>query len=95
MKALSAAIALALCVGIGNPAPAAAQDWLGSHLQAQRHDNLRRHQQRIRQQRLGQNGRGLSAHQRACAQRYRSYNPRTDRYVVRPGVTAPCRLQGK
>lgn len=94
MKALSAAIALALCIGIGSPAPAVAQDWLGSHLQAQRHDNLRRHQQRIRQQRLAaQGGRDLSAHQRACAQRYRSYNPRTDRYVVRPGVTAPCRIK--
>ncbi|MDQ8758144.1 BA14K family protein [Sphingosinicella sp. LHD-64] len=92
MKALFAAIALALCVGIGSPAPAAAQDWLGSHLQAQRHDNLRRHQQRIREQRQARSGRGLSAHQKACARRYRSYNPRTDRYTVRPGVTARCRL---
>ncbi|MDO9609005.1 MAG: BA14K family protein [Brevundimonas sp.] len=32
------------------------------------------------------------AHVRACQQRYRSYNPRTDRYVPRIGQTAICRL---
>lgn len=32
------------------------------------------------------------AHVRACQQRYRSYNPRTDRYVPRAGRTAICRL---
>ena len=31
-------------------------------------------------------------HVRACSQRYRSYNPRTDTYVVRRGRTAVCRL---
>lgn len=31
-------------------------------------------------------------HVRACQQRYRSYNARTDRYVVRAGQTALCRL---
>ena len=31
-------------------------------------------------------------HVRACQQRYRSYNPRTDRFVPRPGQTAICRL---
>jgi Ni/Co efflux regulator RcnB len=31
-------------------------------------------------------------HVRACQQRYRSYNPSTDRYVVRRGETAVCRL---
>jgi len=31
-------------------------------------------------------------HVRACSQRYRSYNPRTDTYVVRRGRTAMCRL---
>ena len=31
-------------------------------------------------------------HVRACQQRYRSYNPRTDTFVVRRGVTARCRL---
>ncbi len=31
-------------------------------------------------------------HVRACQQRYRSYNPSTDRYVVRRGQTAVCRL---
>jgi len=33
-----------------------------------------------------------SRHVRACQQRYRSYNPRTDRYVVRRGVTRRCTL---
>ncbi|NBB64748.1 hypothetical protein GVN18_36440 [Pseudomonas sp. ODNR1LW] len=32
------------------------------------------------------------AHVRACQQRYRSYNPRTDRYTVRAGRTAICTL---
>ena len=32
------------------------------------------------------------AHVHACQQRYRSYNPRTDRYVPRAGQTAICRL---
>lgn len=31
-------------------------------------------------------------HVRACQQRYRSYNPSTDRYTVRRGQTALCRL---
>lgn len=31
-------------------------------------------------------------HVRACQQRYRTYNPATDRYVVRRGQTAICRL---
>jgi hypothetical protein len=31
-------------------------------------------------------------HVRACFDRYRTYNPRTDTYVVRRGVTARCRL---
>ncbi|HEX8471417.1 MAG TPA: BA14K family protein [Brevundimonas sp.] len=31
-------------------------------------------------------------HVRACSQRYRSYNPRTDTFVVRRGVAARCRL---
>lgn len=31
-------------------------------------------------------------HVRACQQRYRSYNPATDRYTVRRGQTAICRL---
>lgn len=31
-------------------------------------------------------------HVRACQQRYRSYNPSTDRYTVRRGQTAVCRL---
>ncbi|MBN9319111.1 MAG: BA14K family protein [Caulobacterales bacterium] len=35
---------------------------------------------------------GWNLHVRACFARYRSYNPRTDSYVVRRGVTARCRL---
>ncbi|MFT4251861.1 MAG: BA14K family protein [Caulobacter sp.] len=31
-------------------------------------------------------------HVRACQQRYRSYNPRTDTYRVRPGVYRRCLL---
>ncbi len=31
-------------------------------------------------------------HVRACSQRYRSYNSRTDTYTVRRGVYARCRL---
>ena len=31
-------------------------------------------------------------HVRACQMRYRSYNPRTDTYVVRRGRMAQCRL---
>ncbi|MDB5421669.1 MAG: hypothetical protein JWR59_1616 [Brevundimonas sp.] len=31
-------------------------------------------------------------HVRACSQRYRSYNPRTDTFVVSRGRTAICRL---
>ena len=31
-------------------------------------------------------------HARACSQRYRSYNAATDRYTVRRGQTAVCRL---
>lgn len=72
------------------PVPAAAQ-FLGSHLEAQRYDNLRRHQQRIAKKRAEQR-RTLTPRQRACAARHRSYNPRTDRYTIRPGVTARCRI---
>lgn len=31
-------------------------------------------------------------HVRACQQRYKTYNPRTDTYVPRRGQTARCRL---
>lgn len=75
---------------MGAPAPASAQ-FLESHLQAQRYDNLRRHQQRIAKKRA-QERRNLTPHQRTCAARYRSYDPRTDRYTIRPGVTARCRI---
>ena len=82
---------LALSLALLNaPAPAAAQ-FLGPHLDAQRYDNLRRHQQRIAKKRAEQR-RALTPRQRACAARYRSYDPRTDRYLLRPGVTARCRL---
>lgn len=35
---------------------------------------------------------GWNRHVRACFARYRSYNPRTDTYVVRRNVVARCRL---
>lgn len=35
---------------------------------------------------------GWYRHVRACQQRYRSYNPRTDTYRVRPGVYRRCML---
>lgn len=35
---------------------------------------------------------GWNRHVRACHARYRTYNPRTDTYVVRYGVRARCRL---
>ena len=35
---------------------------------------------------------GWYRHVRACQMRYRSYNPRTDMFVVRRGVMARCRL---
>ena len=35
---------------------------------------------------------GWNRHVRACFAKYRSYNPRTDTYIVRRGVTARCRL---
>jgi len=35
---------------------------------------------------------GWNRHVRACFARYRSYNPRTDTYMVRRGVVARCRL---
>jgi enoyl reductase-like protein len=88
-------LALSMGGGIAYAPPAAAQ-WLGPTLDAQRHDNLRRHQQRMRekhlQQRQAPSQQGLNERQRACAARYRTYNPRTDTYTVRPGVTARCRL---
>ncbi len=35
---------------------------------------------------------GWYRHVRACQQRYRSYNPRTDTYRVRPGIYRRCVL---
>lgn len=35
---------------------------------------------------------GWNRHVRACYARYRTYNPRTDTYIVRRGVSARCRL---
>jgi hypothetical protein len=90
---LAVLVALVVPAGAVTSPPAAAQ-WLGPHLDAQRYDNLRRHQQRLQQRRAQprQTDQTLTAHQRACAQRYRSYNPATDTYIPRPGVTARCRL---
>lgn len=92
LRAVLALLATATVLAI--PAPSRAQDFLNPYLDAQRYDNLRRHQQRIQQQRRArpESPASLSQHQHACAERYRSYDPRTDLYVVRPGVTARCRL---
>ncbi|WP_081855878.1 BA14K family protein [Sphingomonas sp. UNC305MFCol5.2] len=93
MRRVLAAIGFIASVSVASvPTVAVAQDYLGTHLEAQRYDNLRRHQQRIAQKRKAERRPALSPHQRACAKRYRSYDPRSDRYLVRPGVTAPCRL---
>ncbi len=35
---------------------------------------------------------GWNRHVRACFNAYRSYNPRTDTYIVRRGVAVRCRL---
>lgn len=35
---------------------------------------------------------GGSTHVQRCLARYRTYNPATDTYFVRPGVPARCRL---
>jgi hypothetical protein len=91
---LAVLVALVVPAGAVTSPPAAAQ-WLGPYLDSQRYDNLRRHQQRLQQQRRAQprqTDQTLTPHQRACAQRYRSYNPATDTYIPRPGVTARCRL---
>lgn len=91
---LAVLIVLVMPAGAVTAPPAAAQ-WLGPYLDSQRYDNLRRHQQRLQQQRRAQprqTDQTLTPHQRACAQRYRSYNPATDTYIPRPGVTARCRL---
>jgi|GEM_PF-2807052 len=90
---LAVLVALAVPAGAVTSPPADAQ-WLGPYLDSQRYDNLRRHQQRLQQRRTQQRQTdpSLTEHQRACAQRYRSYNPATDTYTVQPGVTARCRL---
>ena len=88
MKFWLPAAALSLAI-TSAPMPVAAQ-FLGPHLEAKRYDNLRRHQQRIAKKRA-QERRMLTPHQRACAARYRSYDPRTDRYTMKTGVSARCR----
>lgn len=65
-----AGLAVFAAVGmLGLPGPATNQavaqmDWLTPHLQSQRHDNLRRHQQRLHQQRRQREG-VLQQHQRS------------------------------
>lgn len=76
---------------------AQAQDWIGNRLETQQNMRQYKHnQQRARQHRAtkkqGGTQQNLTARQRACAKRYRTYNPRTDRYVARPGVTRRCAL---
>jgi hypothetical protein len=62
-----------------------------------RHDMRRDHDMdrgngRHGDHRMGRSHRGWSHHVRACQQRYRSYNPRTDRYSIGHGRTRICRL---
>ncbi|MBT2245803.1 BA14K family protein [Sphingobium sp. BHU LFT2] len=82
---------------VASAVPAFAQDYLGAHLQAQRDANIRLHQQRmVKNQQAKRRGAAkeqrMSKRQWECARRYRGYDISTDRYVVRPGVTAKCPL---
>lgn len=94
VHALSLVVVLPLAVAV--PA-VSAQDYLGSFLQSQQDANIREIQQEGREvsrERPSSNERARSAaeHRRACMQRYRTYDPRTDTYVARPGVRVRCRL---
>jgi hypothetical protein len=78
-------------------APPVRAQYLDSYLSSQRDNNRIRHQQKIRQERLAQqagNRKGASwqRHVEACKRAYRSYDPKTDRYTVRRGVTRKCLL---
>jgi hypothetical protein len=91
-RGLIAAVLVFSLGGVLLPSSSFAQ-FLNPHLEAKRYDNLRRHQQRLAKKRQAERAnQGLSPHQKACAKRYPTYNPQTDRYVVRPGVTARCQL---
>lgn len=79
------------------PAPPASAQYLDSYLSSQRDNNRIRHQQKIRQERLAQqagNRKGASwqRHVAACKRAYRSYDPKTDHYTARRGVTRKCLL---
>ena len=104
---IGAAITLAAAATGGFETPqAAAQDYLGTYLQTQRDNNIRMHQQRstLQAQRrqaerkqaerhdTQRNVHSSDAHVRRCAARYRSYDPRTDTFIARPGVRRKCRL---
>lgn len=76
---------------------AIAQDYLGSFLQSQQDANIREIQQEGRNSpKNGQQGHDQAKpptrHQRACAQRYRTYDARTNTYLARPGIRTRCRL---
>jgi hypothetical protein len=94
IRAFTAASGFAAAIG----APAAmAQDYLGSFLQSQQDANIREIQQEGRktsQDRGHAPDRATrtSRHRHACAQRYRTYDPRTDSYVARSGLRMRCRL---
>lgn len=44
--------------GVGSNQAVAQMNWLGPHLDSQRHNNIRRHQQRLHEQRLQRSGTG-------------------------------------
>lgn len=94
--AIVAAVAISLSATVVSAPPASAQ-YLDSYLSSQRDNNRIRHQQKIRQERLAQQagdrkGASWQRHVAACKRAYRSYDPKTDRYTVRRGVTRKCQL---
>lgn len=68
----------------GTAAVNSAIDHQRKRLEEQKSRRANQHQQQAKQ--------ALTKRQAACAARYRSYNPRTDTYLVRAGVTAKCPL---
>lgn len=92
LKALLCTLALGLSGPIAITAtPAAAQDWIGNKLDRDQFERLRKHN--VARHRAKTSGTARwNRHVRACKRAYSSYNPRTDHYQVRRGVTRRCRL---
>jgi len=83
MRITTCLIALALLV----PTTAFAQN-RPAHRDASQQANAPRQAEHRAQKNASRSNR----HVEACKRKYRSYNPRTDRYTVRPGVTRRCTL---